>query len=671
MKVLYLGISAIVSVLSAAHASCDCDAAGARRLYVNTEKSTVVFSEAIVKGEHFLRHSKKARAFQPVSTTASETCPSQQVHITLGNQLNSIIISFASSDFATASIVEYSTDFRDLSAENKANIALGKRRAYSELLYTVPNLETPSMGEPTAAAQQVIDMQDTKEWAYDHKTGEKYSNWYNVTALKYGFGQYNNPDFYYHSPLLHTVEITGLLSGETYFYRVADSCNIFNFTMPLFQFSSATNAPSSYYPFQMGLTGDLGLTDVSIKSMNALQALDPDVVLLVGDLSYADGWQYSWDTFGNAIQFLASTVPLLSTTGNHETGFGENDLPYNYRYPTPFVGSGSPDPSYWGREVGPVHIVAINSYAGFAADSLQYAWLDTYLSTFLNRQRTPWLIIIMHTPFYNTNTGHWMEGEKFRVGMEPLFYKYGVDVVVSGHVHSYERTAAVYNNSLDICGTVHLGLGDGGNYEGYAGAWRDATSVPWSLFREASFGVAGLTVVNESHAFFSWHRHACQSADPEAYFMNFSSSCSTYGDNSAQAMETSDQTWIVRPSQSTCSNHYVSSNYAPSDTSISTGDNSDSDLSSENIVLIVLCCLLALLNVALYAMYAAVKNQQGPRGYSSLSVGGIPADAHFREYRGGNSKPLSTADTTTAVRGGKGADSVSLSALDERSDILR
>jgi acid phosphatase type 7 len=49
-----------------------------------------------------------------------------------------------------------------------------------------------------------------------------------------------------------------------------------------------------------------------------------------------------------------------------------------------------------------------------------------------------------------------------RLAMEPLLYSYGVDVVLAGHVHAYERTAAVYQEELDDCGMTYLVLGDGG-----------------------------------------------------------------------------------------------------------------------------------------------------------------------------------------------------------------
>ncbi len=201
-------------------------------------------------------------------------------------------------------------------------------------------------------------------------------------------------------------------------------------------------------------------------SMAALAAMKPGAVLIVGDLSYADGWQPAWDSFGKLYESLAATVPVLTTGGNHENGFAENNVPYYTRFSTPHAGAGSPDPTYWGREVGPIHVIAIYTYGGYLTNSLQYQWLDNYLATKLNRQRTPWVVVMGHMSLYNSNTGHWKEYEHARVTIEPLLYKYGVDVFLGGHTHAYERTFPVYNNTLDDCGTVTLTLGDGGNYEG-------------------------------------------------------------------------------------------------------------------------------------------------------------------------------------------------------------
>ena len=124
--------------------------------------------------------------------------------------------------------------------------------------------------------------------------------------------------------------------------------------------------------------------------MQALSDMRPNTVLLVGDLCYADGYGSLWDTFGRAFEILASEVPVMTTGGNHEVQSGENWMPYSLRYHSPYISAKSPDPAYWGREIGPVHVIALNSYAGTYNSSIQYAWLKYYLSTRINRARTPW-----------------------------------------------------------------------------------------------------------------------------------------------------------------------------------------------------------------------------------------------------------------------------------------
>jgi len=122
----------------------------------------------------------------------------------------------------------------------------------------------------------------------------------------------------------------------------------------------------------------------------------------------------------------------------------------------------------------------------------------------------------------------------------------------------------VYNNIPDPCGTVHLVIGDGGNREGPIGPWRNP--VPsWSAFREASFGVGNIVFENASTALFQWHRHACGSSkkgDPY-YAMNFSASCVSPVDNSAQRLLTSDRAHYRRPSKAQCPNKYKSTSFSP------------------------------------------------------------------------------------------------------------
>ena len=71
----------------------------------------------------------------------------------------------------------------------------------------------------------------------------------------------------------------------------------------------------------------------------------------------------------------------------------------------------------------------------FSTKSEQYLFLARELKA-VNRKRTPWLVVIMHAPFYSTYTKHYKEPECMRATYEPLMSKYSVGLVLSGPDHA-------------------------------------------------------------------------------------------------------------------------------------------------------------------------------------------------------------------------------------------
>jgi len=71
--------------------------------------------------------------------------------------------------------------------------------------------------------------------------------------------------------------------------------------------------------------------------------------------------------------------------------------------------------------------------------SPQYIWLKEELAR-VDREKTPWLFVIVHKPLYSSNVAHYMEGEAMRSVFESWFVQYKVDAVFAGHVHAYERS---------------------------------------------------------------------------------------------------------------------------------------------------------------------------------------------------------------------------------------
>ena len=80
----------------------------------------------------------------------------------------------------------------------------------------------------------------------------------------------------------------------------------------------------------------------------------------------------------------------------------------------------------------------LGSYTDFDANSDQYKWLRADLAK-VDKSKTPWTIVLIHAPWYSSNTAHKGEGESMRLAMEEMLYTAGIDIVFAGHVHAYER----------------------------------------------------------------------------------------------------------------------------------------------------------------------------------------------------------------------------------------
>ena len=102
-----------------------------------------------------------------------------------------------------------------------------------------------------------------------------------------------------------------------------------------------------------------------------------------------------------------------------------------------------------------------------------------------------------------------IEAERARKALEQTLYDAGVDLILNGHVHSYERSHPVLNYGLNDCAPVHIVVGDGGNYEGpYGESWM-VPQPAYSAFREGSFGAGSLVIHNDTHASWEWRRTTC------------------------------------------------------------------------------------------------------------------------------------------------------------------
>merc|ERR1711907_619390 len=135
----------------------------------------------------------------------------------------------------------------------------------------------------------------------------------------------------------------------------------------------------------------------------------------------------------------------------------EGFTPYDRRYPHDALAkkAGSSSNFWYSYDAGLAHVIMLCSYCDFTEGSHQFKWLMKDLAGF-SRKKTPWLVAAWHTPWYTSNKHHDMkEGALMRATLEGRLHEVGVDIVLSGHVHAYERTLPVHNMAVDNCtGTV-------------------------------------------------------------------------------------------------------------------------------------------------------------------------------------------------------------------------
>jgi len=226
-----------------------------------------------------------------------------------------------------------------------------------------------------------------------------------------------------------------------------------------------------------------------------------DLIIQFGDLSYADGDQFIWDSFFNHIQPIASVKPWMVSVGNHEKE--KNREPFE-TFDNRFTMPGTH--KYWySLDYGFVHYSIISSEHNIEEGSDQYTWLENDLRVAnKNRLVRPWLILIGHRALYGSNK-RWFHSEKckkLRKNLVPLIDKFSVDLCLFGHCHAYERTHPLKRGQIDPSGTVYL-------LAGVAGATLDKEFHPqpqWSAYRTAHHGYGLLHVKNGQKLRYCYHR---------------------------------------------------------------------------------------------------------------------------------------------------------------------
>jgi hypothetical protein len=210
--------------------------------------------------------------------------------------------------------------------------------------------------------------------------------------------------------------------------------------------------------------------------------------------------------------------------GNHEYLPVIGDAGKNYR--TRFNMPGNSNDMYT-FTLGPARFVALNTEVYFINGGgnpfkaqAQKQWLIKVLrDANLPQKRAahPWLVVLHHRPVYCSSIqfgrcpggASWIRKGISLLGfpgLEEIYYHHGVDLVLAGHNHHYERMFPVHNKQLKMNATapyrnpgapVYVVTGAGGNHEQLQNF--QAPTPPWSAIQLKDFGFTKIQIFNESH----------------------------------------------------------------------------------------------------------------------------------------------------------------------------
>ena len=265
----------------------------------------------------------------------------------------------------------------------------------------------------------------------------------------------------------HEVTITGLLPGQKYSYQISEA-GALAATNPAYTFRTDAGRQDVFFSFFA--TGDIGsdganghqaLTQTRIRGVSPFA----DFGILLGDIVYPSGRSIHYDArLMTPWAELLRNTPVWPALGNHDWGSDpatnfcrEWSLPNNEHY--------------YSFDYGNAHFIALDSRNGSWYDAVnQINFLAHDLAT---PRPALWTFVYFHHPMltctYKENLPN------MAAAVWPLFQEYGVDVVFTGHAHTFERSFPLIDGTpvdqaqdpfyVDPQGPIYVVSGCGGKVQ--------------------------------------------------------------------------------------------------------------------------------------------------------------------------------------------------------------
>lgn len=278
----------------------------------------------------------------------------------------------------------------------------------------------------------------------------------------------------------HEVTLGGLAPDTQYFYAIGSTTTTLA-TGADFTFFTAPPVGATQ-PVRIWALGDSGTAAANAAAIrNGYTAFNgngyTDLLLMLGDNAYNNGTdaEYQAAVFNMYPTFLRQT-PLWPTIGNHDTASSTNPpatLPYFQMFTLPTAGeaggAASGTEKYYSFDFANIHFICLDSMSSSRQPgSAMLTWLENDLTSTTQQ----WIVAFWHHPPY-TKGSHNSDTEaeliEMRANVLPLLEAGGVDLVMGGHSHTYERSYFInghYGVSTTFSPAQHLMDGGDGRETG-------------------------------------------------------------------------------------------------------------------------------------------------------------------------------------------------------------
>jgi hypothetical protein len=250
----------------------------------------------------------------------------------------------------------------------------------------------------------------------------------------------------------HEVTLLGLEPDTRYYYSIGTPMQVLAGSDSRTFFETAPVVGESV-PIRIWVVGDSGTADDNAASVyNAYRDFTPDaythLFLMLGDNAYSDGTdgEYQRAVFDMYPELLAQSV-VWPTLGNHDAHTADSATqsgPYYDIFTLPAGGEAgglaSGTEAYYAYNYANIHVIVLDS-----ADSPRHRWsaMMQWLEADLQATTADWIIAYWHHPPYTKGShdaAFELELVQMRHNAVRTLERYGVDLVLAGHSHSYERS---------------------------------------------------------------------------------------------------------------------------------------------------------------------------------------------------------------------------------------